>query len=59
MSKGVWHTLEVGAKGSYFQVFWDGKKVIEGHDQTFLRVGKAGLWTKADSVTQFDDLRIE
>jgi hypothetical protein len=28
-------------------------------DDTFTDAGKVGLWTKADSVTSFDDLKIE
>ena len=37
---------------------YDGKKKIEATDDTFEDAGKVGLWTKADSVTYFDDLRI-
>jgi len=51
----AWHTLEATAHGRSFTVSWDGKKVIDASDSTFAR-GKIGLWTKADSVTAFDDL---
>lgn len=37
--------------------FYDGKKYLEIRDKTFPR-GKIGLWTKADAVTSFDDLRV-
>jgi hypothetical protein len=30
--------------------------MIETTDDTFKDSGKIGLWTKADSVTSFDDL---
>jgi hypothetical protein len=30
--------------------------VIDGHDGTFQDAGKFGVWTKADSIVQFDDL---
>jgi hypothetical protein len=33
--------------------------LFEADDQTFADVGKAGVWTKADSVTHFDDVTIE
>src|SRR6266446_762617 len=33
-------------------------KKIEATDDTFKDAGKVGLWTKADSVTYFDDLRV-
>ena len=35
----------------------DGMKKIEAKDDTFQDAGKIGLWTKADSVTYFDDLK--
>src|SRR5688572_6612045 len=54
----AWHTLEVEAKGDEFRVFWDGKKVIEAKDGTFPTPGKVGVWTKADSVVHFDDLKV-
>ena len=56
VKSGVWHNLAVDAQGDHFQVFFDGKKVIDAHDGTFADAGKFGLWTKADSVTYFDDL---
>ena len=54
---GAWHELRVDAKGDQFDVTWDGKKVINATDQTFPSAGKIGLWTKADSVTCFDDVK--
>jgi hypothetical protein len=50
-----WHTLRVDFKGKRFTVTFDGKKAIEWEDETFTNAGKVGLWTKADSVTLFDD----
>ena len=34
---------------------FDGNKAIEWDDATFKEAGKVGVWTKADSVTLFDD----
>ena len=31
-------------------------KALEWNDETFRDAGKVGVWTKADSVTVFDDL---
>jgi len=59
VSSGVWHTLRVEAKGKHFTVSFDGKRLFEADDETFKGPGKIGLWTKADSVTEFDDLKIE
>ena len=33
----------------------DGKKYIEHDDGHIAGAGKVGVWTKADSVTAFDD----
>jgi hypothetical protein len=55
VAPGVWHTLRVEFKGNKFAVIFDGKKVIEATDDSFAEAGKVGVWTKADSVTLFDD----
>jgi hypothetical protein len=55
VAPGVWHTLRVDFKGSEFTVTFDGQKVIEASDESFKDAGKVGVWTKADSVTLFDD----
>jgi hypothetical protein len=52
---GVWHTLRVDFEGNKFTVSFDGKKVIEANDESFREAGKVGVWTKADSVTLFDN----
>ena len=54
----AWHELGVDAAGDHFEVSWDGKKVVDAHDRTFTESGKVGLWTKADSITEFDDLTV-
>jgi len=56
VQSGTWHDLRVDAKGDHFEVYFDGKKVMDAHDKTFADAGKVGLWTKADSVIYFDDL---
>jgi hypothetical protein len=55
----TWHTLKVEAVGNHFVVACDGQKVLDARDDTFKNGGKVGLWTKADSVIQFDDLAVE
>ena len=50
-----WHQLRVDFRDSHFTVTLDGAKAIEWDDQTFNEAGKVGVWTKADSVTAFDD----
>jgi len=55
---GAWSTLGVNVKGNVFEVLLNGAKLYEVEDPTFPGAGKVGLWTKADSVIRFDDLRI-
>jgi hypothetical protein len=50
-----WHTLRIDFQGSHFTVTFDGKEALEWDDQTFKDAGKVGVWTKADSVSLFDD----
>ena len=50
-----WHTLRVEFQGAHFTVICDGKKALDWDDKTFTDAGKVGVWTKADSVTAFDD----
>ena len=57
--KLTWNTLGVSFQGSVFMVSFDGEKLFEVEDSTFTVAGKVGLWTKADSVTYFDDLEIK
>lgn len=52
---GEWHTIRVVAKGTKIQAYLDGKLKIDHEDKTYAE-GYVGLWTKADSVTEFDDL---
>jgi hypothetical protein len=53
--KGKWSTLRVEFAGNSFTVMLEGKKLFEVEDNTFQREGAVGVWTKADSVTLFDD----
>ena len=50
-----WHSLRIDFRGNQFAVTFDGKKAIEWTDEKFKDAGKVGVWTKADSVTSFDD----
>jgi hypothetical protein len=54
---GQWHTLRVVAVGDRLQAWLNGTLLIDHRDAWF-RSGQVGLWTKADSITAFDDLTI-
>jgi hypothetical protein len=51
-----WNTLRVEFEGSRYGAYFNGKLVFEVDDITFLEAGRIGLWTKADSMTLFDDI---
>jgi hypothetical protein len=54
---GEWHTIRVVAKGTKVQAYLDDVLRLDHDDRTFTG-GYIGLWTKADSVTEFSDLEI-
>jgi hypothetical protein len=51
----AWHTLRVEFKGPGIRVIFNGKTYIELDDRRIAGAGAVGVWTKADSVTLFDD----
>ena len=51
----TWHTLRVDFSGQHIAVALNGKTYIEMDDDHIQGAGAVGLWTKADSVTAFDD----
>jgi hypothetical protein len=51
----TWHSLRVDFKANRFRAsFNDNRLLVE--DSTFTDAGMVGLWTKADSVTLFDQM---
>ncbi len=59
VAKNAWHSLKMQAAGNHFVIWYDGTKVLDATDETFKDGGRVGLWTKADSVIEFDDFTIE
>ncbi len=55
---GEWHSLRAVAVGSHIQIYLNGTLYIDHQDETFSE-GYVGLWTKADAVTDFDDLIVK
>ena len=53
---GQWHTLRCDFAGNRFKVSYNGQAAFEVEDGSITDAGMVGLWTKADSVTLFDDL---
>jgi hypothetical protein len=54
---GQWHTARVVAVGDHIQAWLNGMRYLDYRDARF-SAGRVGVWTKADSVTAFDDLTI-
>jgi Domain of Unknown Function (DUF1080) len=54
---GQWHTVRLVAVGDHMQAWLDGTLYLDHRDPRF-KSGRVGLWTKADSVTAFDDLHV-
>ena len=55
VAKNQWHTLKVEFSGPSIRVSFDGRLCIEEEDDHIRGRGAVGVWTKADSVTVFDD----
>jgi hypothetical protein len=53
--RNAWHQLRVDFQGKRIKVLLDGKDYIEYEDEHITGAGAVGIWTKADSVTAFDD----
>ena len=54
---GLWHKIRVVAKGQRIQAYLNEALLLDHEEKTF-RGGWVGLWTKADSVTEFADLEV-
>src|SRR5262249_38799001 len=51
-----WLALRVEFNAGRFKVIYNGQAMFEVEDSTFAGAGMVGLWTKADSVTLFDEI---
>lgn len=55
VARQQWHVLRAEFSGNDMKILLDGKKYIELRDDHISRSGSVGIWTKADSITAFDD----
>ena len=58
VASNQWHSLGLKAQGERFTIEFDGKTLFTTMDKTFVGAGKIALWTKADSITRFDQIAI-
>jgi hypothetical protein len=54
---GTWHTLKVSIRGTALQGFLDDKLLLE-YTLPEPVSGKIGVWSKTDSMTEFDDFTV-
>ena len=54
-----WHVLKAVHEDDRIRVYLGGIKVFDAHDRTFPDSGGVGVWSSGESVTYFDDLRVE
>src|SRR6185437_16105809 len=54
-----WAILRVTFQGKLFTVFLNGERLFVAEDGSIESAGKTGLWTKADSVTYFDNFEVK
>ena len=57
LHKDQWYTIKVECRGENIRCTLDDALVIECTDKKYLK-GKIGLWSKADSITYFDNLEV-
>ncbi|UCD76568.1 MAG: hypothetical protein JSV91_06510 [Phycisphaerales bacterium] len=58
LEAGRWYEIRVVMKGPDIVCHLNGRKLLQVSDGTFPDAGMAGLWTKADAVTSFDNLTV-
>jgi hypothetical protein len=59
VSSRAWHTLGIAARDDRFVILFDGRELFGATDATLPGPGRIGLWTKADSVTWFESIKIK
>ncbi|MCA8982104.1 MAG: hypothetical protein H6831_16000 [Planctomycetes bacterium] len=55
----AWHTIRVTHIGSRITCWFDGEQLLDVSNDAIRAAGGAGVWTKADATTRFDDFRVK
>ncbi|HYE04525.1 MAG TPA: hypothetical protein VEL07_03290 [Planctomycetota bacterium] len=53
---GVWYDIALEVEGDTLRAIFAGAQVLETRDAVLADGGACGVWTKAESVSRFDDL---
>jgi hypothetical protein len=56
---GAWHTLGIAARDDRFIILFNGRELFGATDATVPGPGRVGMWTKADSITWFESIKIK
>jgi hypothetical protein len=59
VSSGAWHTLGIAARDDRFIILFNGRELFGATDAMVPGPGRVGIWTKADSVTWFESIKIK
>ena len=59
VSSGAWHTLGIAARDDRFIILFNGRELFGATDAKVPGPGRVGMWTKADSVTWFESIKIK
>jgi hypothetical protein len=59
VSFNTWHTLKAEFRKDQIDIFFDGKSLISIRDAVFTEAGKVGLFTTADTVSEFDNVEVQ
>ena len=58
VARNAWGQLGITVRGPLHTVSLNGQTLYQVEDSTFAGAGKVGVWTKADSITYFDDFTV-
>jgi hypothetical protein len=59
VTAGIWHKIVISHSSDTIKCFFDGQLFLQRIDSTINKPGLAGLWTKADAVTFFDNFQLK
>lgn len=58
MPSHQWQTIRIKHIDKHIECDFNGKKLIEADDDTFANAGGVGVWTKADAMVSFANLKV-
>jgi hypothetical protein len=59
VASGAWHTLGIAARDDRFIILFNGRELFGATDAKVPGPGRVGMWTKADSITWFESIKIK